>query len=182
MQGIIKDHSTKPAMPMSRSTHFFAVLLGLLLVATCEGGDTLVQSFRVQLGTLEMKRNPGLSFVFRVGGAEEVFDASPKAILGASGIEFPGLPDSKEVGIRVASKRVFEYGELDKLRFAERFLAEHPQETVEAIVFMGPTGQRFELKLKGQTLVYRVDLKIEGRDVTLWSNAPETLSQPSIKK
>ena len=151
---------------------FASSAIYLLLGAAGHAVDPSIQSFDVTLGTLELNADIKRRFVFRVGEEErEVFNFD---ILSSSGIQFPGLPDLKEIGVRCTSGKVYQYGNLTKNTFAERFMKEHPDEVGESLIFEGATGQLLEIKLKGRTPVYRIDLKVQGREVTLWSNAPET--------
>jgi hypothetical protein len=96
-----------------------------------------------------------------------------KAFLSGGGVEFPGLPDLKERGVKSASGKVFKYDGLPPDVFFRRFMEKHPGETITALVFEGYLDQDVELKLSGRTPVCRVDIAEDnGKTTTLWRNMP----------
>lgn len=156
---------------MKNNILFLLFVISSILADPCNGSDKSITTFNVQLGTLETNSEIKRRFVFRVGEEErEVFDLS---ILNKSGMQFSGLPDLHEIGIRCKSGKLFEYGEVSKNTFVEQFAKSHPDEELKALVFEGVTGQIIEIKIKGRTPVFRIDLKLDHRNITLWSNAEQ---------
>jgi hypothetical protein len=155
----------------------FIFWITLAIVVTlgvpCTTHGQTVQSFDVRLGTLEINADPKRRYVFRVDGVEkDVFDEFD--ILAASGERFPGLPNLRMVGIRCKSGNIFEHGKEPRGVLTERF--RKGEEVAEALIFVGATGERLEVKVEGRTPVYRVDLRIEGglgaQILVLWRNVP----------
>lgn len=156
---------------MKTKVFFLAFAVVSILGATCNGSDKMITAFKVQHGTLERNSDIKRRFVFRVGEKErEVFDLS---ILDKSGTQFPGLPDLREIGFRCKSGKLFEYGKVSKNTFVEQFAKSHPDEELKALVFEGVTGQKIKIEIKGRTSVFRIDIKLDDRNITLWSNAEQ---------
>lgn len=129
-------------------------------------------SFRVRIGTLVVNDDFKRRYVFQWDESEEVFDLSTETILRSAGVKFPGLSDLELVGFRAKSGELFKYGKISIYDLVKKIELEHPNVGLEALVFQGELEEDLELKLKGKTPVCRVDLRIEGKDVTLWKNLP----------
>ncbi len=111
------------------------------------------------------------SYVFCWEGGEEAFDCTMEGLLNAENARKAG-PGLEEIGLRSTEGKEYVYGKQGKAAFAEAFQKEHPGVGAEVLIFKIITGQRLELRPHGKTNVYRVDLKIAGRGIILWSNVP----------
>lgn len=149
-----------------------AVALNIMVPLHGWAEEPLKSPYQIRFGTLEVNADRSKNYIFRWDGHEEVFDTSVRALLSRGGMEFPGLPDLKEAGVKTASGKVFKYkGPPDV--FFRSFMEKHPGEVITALVFEGYLDQDLELKLSGRTAVCRVDIpEGNGKTTTLWRNMP----------
>lgn len=153
-------------------TATFATFL-LHAISAC-AAEPLPSPYKVRFGTLEINDDAKRRYVFRSGESEEVFDLSSESILRSSATKFPGLPDLNEIGFRTQSGKFFKYGNLAKEVFVMKFVQEHAEEIGEALIFKGLLDEDLEIKLKGKTLVCRVDMRVNDDLIrVLWKNLPE---------
>lgn len=155
----------------------YMVICGILILSNslehASGAEPVKSPFLVRFGTIEVNPDATRRYVFRSEGAEEVFDVSLKTFMGSSGFRMIGLPDLKEIGFKTTSGKVFKYGDTPPDVFLRDFLAKHPKETLDAMLFDGYLDGVLELKLNESTPVCRVDIKESSGHTVLWKNMPQ---------
>ena len=140
-----------------------------------------ITSYHIRAGTLEMS---GQKYIFRSGLDVETFDTSFLGRARESGFPELGIPgprDLREVGFRTGSGAIHEYGNTWKGNVIDEFVKQNPQGIILSLIFEGRSGQRVEIKGEGKTPVYRVDMKIDGRPIVLWSNVPNEVGKKMVK-
>lgn len=154
------------------------ILLVVAFVGVVFAGHAEEHPYQVRFGSLEISAEGARRYVFRWEQQEEVFEVSLEAILKASGSKTPGLPNLQEVGFRVASGKIYKYGNLAPDVFVRKFAAELSGEIADALVFKGLLEEDLILKLQGPTRVCRVDVVSDGVKRVLWKNIPEEPIKP----
>ena len=136
-----------------------------------------LQSFRIRAGTIEPLDEPDrIGYVFRSNGEEQMFVARRDEHLTSKSVKLPSPypPNLQPIGFKLGNGVEYLYqtsaGLRSELATAQAAAKEHPESKVVARLFQGEAGSRLELALAGPTPVFRTDLKINGRDITLWSN------------
>lgn len=141
-----------------------------------------IESYRVRTGTLEIVR-PEV-YIFRSGAEVEEFDVSLLGRARESGVPEFGLHGPrglKEIGFRAAIGGIQEYGNSWAGKVIDDFLKKNPQDKIVSLIFESKGGQRVEIRGEGKTPVYRVDLRIDGRLVVLWSNISSEMKKKDEK-
>ena len=176
----------------------FRNILAVLTVSICLSlraylfGDEIVsrhgediESYRVRTGMLEIAR-PEV-YIFRSGSEVETFDVSLFGLAQESGVPefglrgFPGPRGLREIGFRAVKGGIQEYGTVWKGKVIDEFLKKNPKDKIVSLIFEGKGGQLVEIKGEGKSPVYRVDLRIDGRSVVLWSNIPSEKNKKDEK-
>jgi len=160
--------------------HFHILFIKFVLsIVTCLGYDGSlyareVESFRIREGTIEPVEKPHGSYLFRSSSGDELFDLSGEAFLRSKKAELPNIPGLREIGFKLNNGAEYLYrtaeGGRTELATAQAAAAEHPGKKVASRLFQGEGGSRLEIAVTGLTPVFRTDVKIGGRDITLWAN------------
>ena len=152
-------------------------------IASRHGDD--IESYRVRTGTLEIAK-PEV-YIFRSGSEVETFDVSLFGLAQESGVPefglrgFRGPRGLREIGFRALAGGIQEYGTVWKGKVIDGFLKKKPKDKIVSLIFEGKGGQRVEIKGEGKTPVYRVDLRIDGKLVVLWSNVSSAVNKKDEK-
>lgn len=129
-----------------------------------------LDSFEITQGTLEITSDLKRLYIFRSEGKEEAYDCTMEGQLKSDLLKNMGSIDLEEIGFCSSSGAEFTYERQNKTSSLEKFKKDHPTEKIEFYVFKGVTGKKLEIKVSEETSVYRVQLVISGKNITLWSN------------
>jgi hypothetical protein len=134
-------------------------------------------SFQIRLGVLERVDKPDRSgYVFRWPGGEERFVVRRDQHLTSKEVNmaFPEPPGLRPIGFKLDNGVEYLFqtaaGVRSELATAQAAAAEHPDSKGVARLFEGEAGSRLEIALVGPTSVFRTEIEINGRKVTLWAN------------
>lgn len=144
--------------------------------------DSDVESYRCRVGFFVIK---GEKYIFRSGKDEEVFDVSLLGVAASEGTElyrgWPGPRGLVEIGFRTSGGAFYKYGAGSKGAAFQRFQKEKPGEAIECLIFDGEGGHRVEIKIKGQTSICRIDIRLSKGWLILWSNIPECEQPETVR-
>ena len=76
----------------------------------------------------------------------------------------------REIGFRSKKGKDVSYGIEFSNDVVKRFYKENPDDTVESLVFQCEGKQLVYIRVKGKTPLRRVELRISGETLFLWSN------------
>ena len=161
--------------------HYYAYFI--VLVTAAFGGVGMsqadeIEKYVIKTGTLEPVPLPKYGYLFVSGSEERFFDMGPngRSIRGTFGMD-----DLIQGGFKLDNgKRYLRDGEKGG-ELERRAASENPGSKVVAMLFRGEAGNILEVKVKGKTPVYRIDIKIGDREVTLWANV-EKVDDPPPKE
>ena len=148
---------------------YLALFIYALWVCPLNAETSEIQSMRVTSGTIELAKEPKHGYIFRWEGGDEFFDTSLNASLSNKTAFAVGIPGLKDIGFKLDNGREYLFSAASDLRLMQLAAEEFPGHKVSAQLFDGQGGQRLEIRVSGQTPVYRIDLKIQGRELVLWS-------------
>ena len=130
-----------------------------------------IESYVIREGTMEITST---EYIFKSEDFEERIDYTLKGMLGisrAGGAMGAPVPSGmREIGFRSKKGKDVSYGIEFRNDVIKRFYKENPDDTVESLVFRCEGKQLVFIRVKGKTPLRRVDLRIAGETLFLWSN------------
>jgi hypothetical protein len=160
---------------------FPACIFAMLMSLSIANGQS-IESANIRAGTLARLVSPKVGFVFQPGvGAEEVFEDTGILSTNEGPPRLSLIPDLPWVGFKLDNGVEYHFktesGFQNELELAQRANKEHPGHKITALLFTNLANRQMEILIEGKTPVYRLDMKIRGRDITIW--IPKKVSEPS---
>ena len=159
-----------------RRNYLVFVLLAFFILSDARAEDvrasfdvghvSKIRNIVVTSGTLEWAADTKIGYTFEFQGGQDFFCVG-------SSLTSSGILSARVVGFKLSNGRKYFYGDEGTGELEKRAAKENPGEIAAFRLYKGEDESVFELKTKGKTPVYRVEMVVDGQKITIWTNREE---------